>query len=57
MMAARKGSVGIVRKLIQHGANVNLAKKVSSEGALYIVTGSVTACLFYAWLRKRKYCL
>ena len=50
MMAARKGSVGIVRKLIQHGANVNLAKKVSSEGALYIVTGSVTACLFHAFI-------
>ena len=29
MRAARKGSVGIVAKLIQHGANVNLTNKVT----------------------------
>jgi len=29
MMAARKGSVGIVKTLIQHGANVNLTNKVT----------------------------
>ena len=28
-MAAGKGSVGIVRKLIQHGANLNHANKVN----------------------------
>ena len=28
MMAAEKGSVGIVRKMIQHGAGVNLTNKV-----------------------------
>ena len=28
MVAARKGRVEIVRKLIQHGANVNLTNKV-----------------------------
>ena len=28
-MAARKGSMGIVRKLVQHGASVNLANKVN----------------------------
>jgi len=27
MVAARKGNVGIVTKLIQHGANVNLTNK------------------------------
>ena len=30
MRATRKGSVGIVTKLIQHGANVNLTNKVTS---------------------------
>jgi len=30
MAAAFKGNVGIVRKLIQHGANVNLTDKVTS---------------------------
>jgi len=30
MVAARKGSVEIVTKLIQHGANVNLTNKVTS---------------------------
>ena len=29
MVAARKGNVGIVRKLIQHGANVNITNKVT----------------------------
>ena len=29
MMAAKKGNVGIVRKLIKHGANVNLTNKVN----------------------------
>ena len=30
MMAAKKGSVGIVRKLIRHGASVNLTNKVNN---------------------------
>jgi len=29
MVAARKGRVGIVKKLIQYGANVNLTNKVT----------------------------
>ena len=29
MMASRKGSVGIVKMLIHHGANVNLTNKVN----------------------------
>ena len=29
MMAAKMGNVGIVRKLIHHGANVNLTNKVN----------------------------
>lgn len=29
MIAAEKGSVGIVRKMIQHGASVNLTNKVN----------------------------
>ena len=29
MIAAREGNVGIVRKLIHHGANVNLTDKVN----------------------------
>jgi len=29
MVAARKGNVGIVRKLIQHGANMNPTNKVT----------------------------
>ena len=28
-MAAKKGNVGIVRKLIYHGANMNLTNKVN----------------------------
>ena len=28
MAAAREGSVGMVRKMIQHGSNVNVANKV-----------------------------
>ena len=28
MAAAREGSVGMVRKMIHHGANVNIANKV-----------------------------
>ena len=31
MVAARKGSVGIIRKLIHHGANVNLTNEVTME--------------------------
>lgn len=30
MVAARKGRVGVVRKLIQHGASVNIKNKVNS---------------------------
>ena len=29
MMAAKKGNIGIVRKLVHHGANVKLANKVN----------------------------
>ena len=29
MMAAKKGNMGIVRKLIHHGANRNLTNKVN----------------------------
>ena len=29
MMAAKKGNVGIVRKLMKHGANVKLTNKVN----------------------------
>ena len=29
MMAAKKGNVGIVRKLIKHGANTKLTNKVN----------------------------
>ena len=29
MMAAKKGNVGTVRKLIKHGASVNLTNKVN----------------------------
>ena len=39
MLAAREGSVGMVRKIIQHGANVNLTNKV---------TGNWTPCLMFA---------
>ena len=31
MLAASNGSVGIVKKLIQHGASVNLTNKVTVE--------------------------
>ena len=31
MVAARKGSVGIIKKLIKHGASVNLTNKVIME--------------------------
>ena len=53
MMAAEKGNVGIVRKLIKHGANVNLTNKVSCELMFklcivefvrIIATGPGTAC-------------
>ena len=33
MVAAREGSVGIVKMLIQHGANVNLTNKVTGPRA------------------------
>jgi len=39
MVAAREGSVGMVRKIIQHGANMNLTNKV---------TGNWTPCLMFA---------
>ena len=38
MRAARKGSVGIVTKLIQHGANVNLTNKVTSYTPCLVCT-------------------
>ena len=31
MVAARKGSMGLVRKMIQHGATVNLKNKVRNS--------------------------
>ena len=37
MVAARKGSVGIVKKLIQHGANVNLTNKVTMETKFIVI--------------------
>ena len=47
MMAAREGNVGIVRKLIQHGASVNLTNKVNYfkciHCSLIIATGSLAA--------------
>ena len=36
MVAAKKGSVGIVRKLMKHGATINLTNKVS-ESSFQIV--------------------
>ena len=39
MAAAREGSVGMVRKMIQHGANVNVANKV---------IGNFTPCLMFS---------
>ena len=36
MMAAEKGNVGIVRKLIQHGASVNLTNKVNESQFLLV---------------------
>ena len=29
MVAAKKGNLGVVKKLIKHGANLNLTNKVS----------------------------
>ena len=37
MVAARKRSVGMVRKIIQHGANVNLTNKVTVNWTPYLV--------------------
>ena len=37
MVAARKGGVGIVKKLIQHGANVNLTNKVTMETNFIVI--------------------
>ena len=37
MVAARKGSVEIVKKLIQHGANVNLTDKVAMETKFIVI--------------------
>ena len=40
MMAAKKGNVGIVRKLIKHGANMKLTNKVN-ESLFQIVCSRV----------------
>jgi len=37
MVAARKGSVGIIKKLIQHGASVNLTNTVSMETYFIVI--------------------
>ena len=39
MIAAKKGNVGIVRKLIKHGANVNLTNKVNESSFHTVCTG------------------
>ena len=38
MVAAKKGNVGIVRKLIQHGASLKLTNKVSQASFQTICT-------------------
>ena len=38
MKAARKGSVGIVRKLVQHGASMNLTNKVNNISFQSVIT-------------------
>lgn len=40
MVAAEMGNVGVVRKLIQHGASLNLTNKVSQ--ASFQTIGTVT---------------
>ena len=51
MIAAEKGNVGIVRKLIHHGASVNLTNKVNPASfqtlhlAAWHNTDQVNACL------------
>jgi len=37
MVAARKGSVGIVKKLIHNGANVDLTNKVTMETNFIVI--------------------
>ena len=37
MVAARKGSEGIIRKLIHHGANVDLTNKVTMENNFIVI--------------------
>ena len=37
MVAAQKGSVGIVKKLIQHGTSVNLTNKVTMETNFIVI--------------------
>ena len=37
MVAARKGSVEIIRKLIHNGANVNLTNKVTMETNFIVI--------------------
>ena len=37
MVAARKASVEIIRKLIHHGANVNLTNKVTMETNFIVI--------------------
>ena len=41
MAAVREGSVGMVKKMIQRGANVNIANANK-------VTGNLTPCLMFA---------
>ena len=45
MVAARNGSVGIARKLIQHGAGVNLTNKVLVWWALILCCSCMTCIL------------
>ena len=47
MMAAWKGCLGIVRMLIQHGADVNLKNKVSGPHACLMCVTPGTYTLVY----------
>ena len=38
MVAAKKGSVGIVRKLMKHGATINLTDKVNESSFQTVCT-------------------
>ena len=55
MMAAKKGNVGIVRKLVQHGAKVNITNKVNPASIQIVCLGVERKTANSNWLMIRLF--